>query len=109
MTVAFHCRITGLFVKMPRSAFGAVETVTFFTNESEQGAHMHTTQHQKNEVAASGRCVGVFELIMLKFNRTPPSRRERLMSGHQGGSRVFAGMYMYTQEPVHHASANRAG
>ena len=59
MTVAFHCRITGLFVKMPRSAFGAVETVTFFTNESERGARTHMTHHQKKEVASSDRCVGV--------------------------------------------------
>ncbi len=66
MTVVFHCRITGLFVKMPRSAFGAVETVTVFTNESE------------------------------RFNRAPLSRRERLMGGHQGGGTVvFAGMCMY--------------
>ena len=110
MTVVFHCRITGLFVKMPRSAFGAVETVTFFTNESERGARTHMTQHQKNEVESSDRCVGVFELIMLKFNRAPLSRREKLMGGHQGGGTVvFAGMYMYIQEPVHHASASRAG
>jgi hypothetical protein len=67
------------------------------------------THHQKKEVASSDRCVGVFELIMLKFNRAPLSRRESLMGGHQGGGTVFSGMYMYTQKPAHHASASRAG
>ena len=86
-----------------------METVTFFTNESERGARTHMTQHQKNEVESSDRCVGVFELIMLKFNRAPLSRRKRLMGGHQGGGTVFAGMYMCTQKPAHHASASRAG
>jgi hypothetical protein len=46
MTVVRHCRIIGLFVKMPRSAFGAAETVRISKIESRLGTRTHTTQQQ---------------------------------------------------------------
>ncbi len=43
MTVVRHGRIIGLFEKMPRSAFGAVETVRISKIESRLGTRTHDT------------------------------------------------------------------